>query len=203
VVPEVVALTLHDRGNVRVTPDIRLNSPLGYTRLEAGWRVVNLWELKAADFLPLTDPGMAPWVSLMRIDGPPEPVLQQCKDVIEAKTTGGELENLRVTMQLLGSLRFDKQLLKKLFARKDTMIESPILQEWLTEHEVKVRQTVVLEALEAHFGTPVPADVSAAVRVVQDETRLKELHRAAITSATLDDFRTLLTPAQPPAANAN
>jgi hypothetical protein len=82
VVPEVIALTLSTKDTVRIAPDVRLTSPLGHTRLEAGWRVINLWELNASDFLPLTDPGLAPWVALMRIDGPPEPVLQQCKDVI-------------------------------------------------------------------------------------------------------------------------
>ena len=71
VVPEVIALTLSDRGNVRIAPEARYTSPLGTSRIEAGWHVVNLWELNASDFLPLTDPGLAPWISLMRIDGPP------------------------------------------------------------------------------------------------------------------------------------
>ncbi|QJW94323.1 RpnC/YadD family protein [Frigoriglobus tundricola] len=202
VVPDVIALTLHDRGNVRVAPGVRLDSPLGYARLEAGWRLVNLWELSADRFLPLTDPGMAPWVALMKIDGPPEPVLQQCKDVIEAKTAGGDLENLRVTMQLLGGLRFDKELLKKLFARKDAMIESPVLQEWLQEQDVKTRQGVVLRKLERSFG-PVPADVSAAVRVVTDLLRLEALLDAAYVSTSLADFRARLVPSpQTPAAPA-
>jgi hypothetical protein len=203
VVPEVIALTLHDRGHVRVAPDVRLSSTLGHARLEASWRVVNLWELNATDFLPLTDPGMAPWVALMKIDGSPEPVLQQCKDVIEARTSGGELENLRVTMQLLGGLRFDKALLKRLFARSDEMIESPILQEWLQEQDVKTRQGIVLRKLERSFG-PVPADVSAAVRVVTDLLRLEALLDAAYLSASLDDFRARLDPNRPqtpPATN--
>ena len=204
VVPEVIALTLHDRGNVRVALDVRCNSASSDARLEAAWRVVNLWELNASAFLPLSDPGMAPWVALMKIDGAPEPVLQQCKDVIEAKTAGGELENLRVTMQLLGGLRFDKALLKKLFARKDDMIESPILQEWLEEHETKVRQGMVLKKLEQRFG-PNPADVSAAIRVVTDQLRLEALLDAAYLSVSLDDFRARLAPNPPqtPAANTN
>ncbi len=201
VVPEVVSLVLVPHGNVRVAADLRLTSPLGHARLEAGWRVVNLWELSAADFLPLTDPGLAPWVALMRIDGPPEPVLQQCKDVIEARTAGGEQENLRVTMQLLGSLRFDKALLRQLFARGGAMIESPILQDWLQEQDIRTRQQMVLTKLERRFG-PVPADVGASVRVVTDPTRLEAMLDAAYAAASLDAFRQALAPT-PPAGSAN
>jgi hypothetical protein len=147
----------------------------------------------ASDFLPL-----------MKIDGAPEPVLQQCRDVIDQKTTGGQHENLLGVTQVLASLRWDKGLLKRLFAKEGKMIESPLLQEWMQEKEIAVRQAVILESLEARFGGPVPADVSAAVRVVQDEPRLKELNRAAITSATLDAFRqALAAQATPPADTTN
>jgi hypothetical protein len=83
------------------------------------------------------------------------------------------------------------------------MLELPLLQEWLQEKEIKVRQAVILESLEAKFGGPVPADVSAAVRVVTDENRLKQLLPLVYSSASLDDFRKALTTPQAPAANAN
>lgn len=202
VVPEVVAITLHDRGHVRVAPDVRVNSPSGGTRLEAGWRVVNVWELNAADFLPLTDPGLAPWVTLMNIDGPPEPVLQQCKDVIVTVPEAGRRENLLGVTQILAGLRWDKQLLKAIFAKEGKMIESPVLEQWFRERDVATRQKITLEILDARFG-PVPADVSAAVRVQADEDRLKELSRLASTCASLADFRGTLTAPQVPAANTN
>jgi hypothetical protein len=203
VVPEAIDVTLHDRGNVRVASDIRVGSPLGHTSLSAGWRVVNLWELNATDFLPLTDPGLAPWVPLMKIDGPPDPVIQLCKDLIDRTTSGNRRDNLLGVTQVLASLRWDKELVKRLFAKEEGMIESPLLQEWLQEREVKVRQSVILESLEARFGIPVPQDVSAAVRLVQEEARLKELHRAAITSPSLEAFRKALTPTQSPPTSAN
>lgn len=202
-VPELIALTLHDRGNVRVAPSANRTSALGLVRLEVAWRVVNLWELRASDFLPLTDPGLAPWVALMGIDGPPEVVLQQCKDAIESRSAGTERENLRVTMQLLGSLRFDKALLKRIFAREDGMIESPILQDWLQEQDLKTRCGLVLSKLERRFGT-VPADVSAAVRVVAAPERYEELLDSAYAVATLDEFRRALgLPQKPPETPAN
>jgi hypothetical protein len=200
VVPEVIALTLCEKGNVRIDPDLRLMSPLGHTRLEASWRVVNLWELNATDFLPLTDPGLAPWIPLTKFDGPPERILQQCKDVIEAKTTDGEQKNLLAVTEILAGLRFDEKMLEAMFRGAKTMIESPILQKWLHEGEVKTRQTILLETVEDRFG-PIPADISASVRVVQDEARLKLLNRAANTCDSLDAFRLALTPPQNPTAN--
>lgn len=192
VVPEVIALTLSDRGSVRIAPEARYTSPLGTSRIEAGWHVVNLWELNAADFLPLTDPGLAPWISLMRIDGPPEPVLQQCKDVIEAKTSGGEQENIRFVTEILAGLRYDKAMLRRLFRKGSPMFESPVLIELFEERDVKTRRGVLLEILETRFG-PVPSDVSAAIRVVDDITHLKGLQVHAVRASSIDNFRTQLT----------
>ncbi len=200
VVPEVLAITLHDRGNVRVGSDIRVNSPSGHTRLEAGWRVVNLWELNASAFLPLTDPGMAPWLTLMKMDGPPEPVLQQCKDVIDQKTTGGQHENLLGVAQILAGLRFDdEKMLERIFKPEGKMIESPVLEKWFRQREIAALQGVILKKLEARFG-PTPADVSAAVRVVAEQPLLESLLDAVYASTTLDAFRQALTSPQTPAA---
>ena len=192
VVPEVIALTLSDRGNVRIAPEARYTSPLGTSRIEAGWHVVNLWELNAADFLPLTDPGLAPWISLMRIDGPPEPVLQQCKDVIEAKTSGGEQENIRFVTEILAGLRFDKAMLRRLFRKGSPMFESPVLIELLEERDVKTLQGLLLKKIERRYGT-VPPDISATLRLVTDPPRLESILDAVYASTSLDNFRTQLT----------
>lgn len=203
VVPEVIAITLHDRGNVRVSPNICVNSPLGHTRLEAGWRVVHLWELNANDFLPLSDPGLAPWVPLMKIDGSPESVLQQCKDVIDQKTTDAKHENLLNATYILAGLRWDEKLLKRIFVKEGKMIESPVLQRWFQETAIETRQNVILESLEGKFGGPVPADVSAAVRVITDENRLKQLLPLVYSSVTLDVFRQSLAALQAPTTPTN
>jgi hypothetical protein len=80
------------------------------------------------------------------------------------------------------------------------MIESPILQKLFREIELKTRQTVILETLEDRFG-PVPVDVSASVRVIQDEIHLQILTHDAYTCLSLDAFRQTLTPPQDPTAN--
>lgn len=197
VVPEVVSLTLADRGNVRVAPSGRVASPLGSSELEGRWRIVNVWELNARDFLPLTSPGFAPWVPLMKIDGPPEPVLQQCKDAIDAVPDPVQRENLLGVTQILGGLRFDERLLAALFQPEGKMIESPVLEKWFRQREAEKVRNLILKKLEARFG-PTPAEVVAGVRLVADETRLEALLDAAYASSTLDDFRAALTPPQQP-----
>jgi predicted transposase YdaD len=187
-VPEVVTLTLCQRGSVVVSPTFAATSPLGGTGLTANWRVVNLWELAATDFLPLTDPGLAPWVPLTRIDGPPEVILQQCRDVIDEKTVGNTRVNLLAVTQILGGLALDPDLLKRIFRRDGNMIESPILTELFMEKELETRRADLMEFLEEHFGT-VPADVFASIRLVADQARLKRLLRFAYSAPTLDEFR--------------
>ncbi len=187
-VPEVVTLTLCQRGSVVVSPTFAATSPLGGTGLTANWRVVNLWELAATNFLPLTDPGLAPWVPLTRIDGPPEVILQQCRDVIDEKTVGNTRVNLLAVTQILGGLALDPDLLKRIFKRDGNMIESPILTELFMEKELETRRADLMEFLEEHFGT-VPADVFASIRLVADQARLKRLLRFAYSAPTLDEFR--------------
>ena len=188
VIPEVVTLVLSPKGNVRVAPDLRLLSPLGGTALEVRWRVIEMWTILVTDFLPVTDPGLAPWVPLMRTDGPPEPVLRQCRDAIDRGTAGGERANLLGFAQVFGGLVYNEELMQHFFRGGQPMIESPILNKWFREREVQTRQQGILEGLDAKFGS-VPEDVSAAVRVIDDEARLKALHRLTYTCDSLADFR--------------
>jgi hypothetical protein len=192
VVPEVIALTLCPKGNLRVAPDLRVTGPLGTATLGGSWRVVELWTLPASDFLPLTDPGLAPWLLLTHHDGPPEPLIQQCKDVIEARTTGGTRANLLAVTEILGGLRYDERTLQAILRGGGKMIESPVLQRWLRESKAEALQGAVLKALASRFP-PVPADVSATVRLIEDEDRLNTLIAAAYTADSLDAFRTHLT----------
>jgi hypothetical protein len=192
VVPEVIALTLCPKGTVRIAPDLRVSSALGTAALTGAWRVVELWTLPAAAFLPLTDPGLAPWLLLTQYDGPPEPLIQQCKDVIEANTTGGTRANLLAVTEILGGLRYDERTLQAILRRGGKMIESPVLQRWLRESKVEALQGVVLKTISTRFP-PLPADVSAAVRLVEDEDRLQTLIDAAYTADSLAAFRTHLT----------
>jgi hypothetical protein len=71
------------------------------------------------------------------------------------------------------------------------MIESPVLIELLEGTRREVLHQVILQNLEARFGT-VPEALAAQVRAVQALDRLHELRRQAAVCASLDAFRVLL-----------
>ena len=56
--PEVLTLVLCPRGLLRVGSERAIESPRGWTRFRANWRVVELWELSAADLLAMNDVGL-------------------------------------------------------------------------------------------------------------------------------------------------
>jgi hypothetical protein len=83
VIPEGICVVLRPKGNVRVTGSFSGGSEIGSTQFDARWRVVELWNLRAADLLEQNDLGLIPWVPLAQIDGPVEPVLRKCREAID------------------------------------------------------------------------------------------------------------------------
>jgi hypothetical protein len=77
------------------------------------------------------------------------------------------------------------------------MIESPVLDEVRAFLRLRYLRESVTEALDVRFG-PVPAERIAGLKAVNDEARLRELHRFAITCPDLCTFvAALATPARP------
>src|SRR5262249_13068668 len=70
VVPGVVVLVLHPKGQLAVPESVHLPASDGVTELRARWRVVELWKVPAEPVLAAEDPGMVPWVPLMQSDDP-------------------------------------------------------------------------------------------------------------------------------------
>src|SRR5216683_400087 len=83
VVPEVITLVLHPKGQYCLTGTHEQASQLGWTRFTTNWRVVELWTVPAEELLAANDVGLMPWVPLTRFDGAPEPILQMCSERIE------------------------------------------------------------------------------------------------------------------------
>ncbi len=191
VVPDVLTLVLHPKGQLRVQGQTQRTSRLGLTRLGLQWKVVDLWTVPASELLAANDVGLIPWVPLSQFDGPPEPILQQCRQRIDTQARPPEHGNLLAVTQVFAGLRYPDPTLLALLGGRKAMLESPVLQELLTECKVETMHESLLQFLQARFGT-IPEDLVAAVRVIQQTQRLKELIDWSAQCPDLNAFRTRL-----------
>ena len=156
VVPEVVVLILHPKGNLQISDFAEFESELGLASLRLRWRVVELWKLDAEELLATNDPGLMPWVSLTEFTDPPEEVLRRCRQTIDQEAKPAEQTNLLAVSQVLAKLRFDDVNILNLFGGKQVMIESPLIQELVDEAVLSQKQKDILQILKVRFGD-VPA----------------------------------------------
>src|SRR5208283_1051695 len=64
VVPEVLVLFLHPKGNIEAAGAVNLRSRQGWTDWRLSWRIAKLWEIPAEELLAASDVGLIPWVPL-------------------------------------------------------------------------------------------------------------------------------------------
>jgi hypothetical protein len=190
-VPEVVVLVLFPRGHQLFPGQGSVSSQRGRTSLSASWHVVYLWTVPAATLLASGDVAVVPLVPLAQLGAPPEVVLQQCKDLIEQQAPPAERANLLAITQIFTEARFGQAAMLAILGGKKLMIESPMVQEILAENTQQTMHHSILRVLEKRLG-PVPAEVSAAVRLTVDETALDALLDLAASCPDLDSFRAQL-----------
>jgi hypothetical protein len=203
--PEVVTLVLHPKGQVRVTGAEALTSVAGLTSWQVNWRVVELWTVPAEQLLAAGDVGLLPWVALAKIDGPPEPVFEECRRRVDAQVTGAdERANLLAVMQVLTHLRYNDPRFFAILGGREVVINSPILQDILQDPEMLVRlkgvqdlltetrRQYIVQALSVRFGD-IPPEVVTTLQGVNEPERLDDLHRWAAVCPDLDAFRAKLT----------
>jgi hypothetical protein len=184
VLPEVLTLVLHPKGQVRVSGAEELTSRRGWTRLACAWRVVELWTLPATSLLAMDDVGVLPWVPLAQSDQPPEVLLRACRERIDRLAAPEEHANLLAVAQVLARLRYNDPGLLSIFGGSQAMIESPLIQELMAQRGHKD----IVRVLAARFGS-VPPEIEAAVRAIQDESRLDALLDGAALCPDLEAFR--------------
>jgi hypothetical protein len=192
VVPEVVVLILHPKGNLRISDFAEFESELGLASIRLQWRVVELWKLDAEELLATNDPGLMPCVSLTEFSDPPEEVLRRCRQTIDREAKPAEQMNLLAVSQVLAKLRFDDVNILNLFGGKQVMIESPLIQELVDEALLSQLQKAILRILKARFGD-VPADISARIEAKQELDELEALVDASATAPSLEAFKERLS----------
>lgn len=183
VLPEVLAIILRPKGNLRVDDSLTLQSPCGWTEWRARWRIVELWKLSADDLFALNDPGVLPWVPLTDFDDPTA-ILQECRDRIDRQAPAEQHENLLAVTQILAKLKYDDAHLLTILGGREAMIESPLIQELLAER----MQDDIVTVLETRFQS-VPADLKQLLKSVQDEARLQQLVKCAASCSDIESFR--------------
>jgi hypothetical protein len=193
VVPEVVVVFLHEKGNLDAVESAHLQSRRGYTDLRASWRVVKLWEVPAEVLLSAGDIGLIPWVPLSRFDGPPEPIVRQCRVRIDQEAPPNEHENLLAVTQFLARLRYNDPTLFQILGGRKAMIESPLIDELKAEWTRETLVKAVIDILAARFGAKAEA-LENKLKGIEEEARLKELVRDAATCRTISSFRKRLEP---------
>jgi hypothetical protein len=202
VLPDVMVLVLCPRGRYRVPSEDVVRSALGWCEAGFKWKVVELWLLPAEDLLAAADVGLMPWVSLAQFEGPPEPLLQRCRERID-REGGRERANLLAVSQVLARLKFDRPEFLAIFGGRQAMIDSPLLREFEAEirqqTQQQTRQEYILGALKVRFGK-VPEGLEVEVRQRVNEEQLNELHDFAVVCPSVEAFQERLRGEPPRAA---
>ena len=67
IVPELIVLFLHEKGNVPAADSVELRSRRGLTKWDLSWKAVKLWEVPAEELLAMGDVGLIPWLILDKL----------------------------------------------------------------------------------------------------------------------------------------
>lgn len=192
--PDVLVLVLRPKGQAEIADSLELRSEFGLTTLRepAHRRVV-----EAAGVRFTGDrPGLMPWVSLTRIEGPIEPVLREARRIIDEKAKPTGHENLLAVSQVLLNLNYNDPALFAVFGGRESMIESPMLDQIIDEeankrlakHTADSHRRAILRILDKRFG-PVSPELSAALSNITNEAHLEELNVSAGSALDLESFR--------------
>jgi hypothetical protein len=187
VLPEVVVLFLHPKGNLQAADSTTLNSRRGCSTWRISWKAVELWKVSAEMLLAAGDVGLIPWVPLTQFDGPPEPIFRECRARLDHDAMANERENLMAVTQLLAGLRYNDPNLFQLFGGRQAMIESPVLQELKAEWMRETTCKDVGRIVAARFGADAKSVENELKHV--DEAMLENLVELAATCPDLDSFR--------------
>lgn len=180
---------------------VQARSALGWTTETLSWKVVELWTLSAEELLAAPNVGVVPWATLARYDGPPEVLLQRCRDRID-REGGRQTDNLLAVSQVFAKLHFDRPGWLEIIGGKKMFSDLPPIKELTAESARATHVKNILRVLSKRFGAAPPA-VAAGLAQVKEEDQFERLLDLAVTCASLPHFEDALRrelPAPPPAS---
>ncbi len=195
IVPEVIVLFLHEKGNVPAADSVELRSRRGLTKWDLSWKAVKLWEVPAEELLAVGDVGLIPWVPLSKYPDDPERIISRCRARIDAVPESTDKANLLAVTQFLLGLRYNERplrdKLREMLGGRKAMIESPIYQEIVEESRregaTEARRRDVLNILLVRFG-PAARSLEVELNAIEFD-RLEDLVKLAVSAHDLDSFR--------------
>ena len=199
ILPDALVLCLCPRGKYRVPGKVEERSQQGWVVETLTWNVVELWTLSAEALLAAPNVGVVPWAMAAHYDGPPEILLQRCRDRLE-REGGAQQANLLAVSQVFAQLHFNKPEWLEILGGSKAMIESPLIQEIVTQAEQGTRVKDILRFLEVRFRGLTPT-ITAGLEQVKGEENLLRLLDHAAACASLQAFEAALRqelPAPPP-----
>src|SRR5262249_41224705 len=157
-----------------------------------------LWKVPARELLAAGGIGLIPLVPLSAIDGPMEPILDECRERINRDAPAGERGNLLSATHFFAGLKYnDPRLFQKIGGDKAMLkYGSPLLREIIEEEREDARRESerdnIIAVLAARFGPGAEA-LRPDLKAVGD-ARLKELIGLAATCPDLASFREQIAP---------
>jgi hypothetical protein len=208
VLPDVVLVALRPKGNLALSRDQFLRSAHGLAELRLTVHLVNLWTVSAEELLATGDVGLIPWVPLADYSGPPEALLQECRQRIEQQGRPEERDNLLAITRVMAETRYnDARLLSVLggpiMSFEKVLLETPAGQRFIEQKAAEGRQmaeaaaretarNAVLRTLRRRFRA-VPEDLAGQLATIQEQQRLDDLLDVAIDCPNVDAFRRALS----------
>ncbi|MDB5313162.1 MAG: hypothetical protein JWO38_7364 [Gemmataceae bacterium] len=193
----VALLLRRDAAAPNLTGLVTRGYPGGEEYLRFTYRIVRLWELPA-DQLLAAGLGAAP-LALLTDDAVPRlpELVTRFADRVDREAPDRDAGNLLLTCGfILLGLRYDKDVIRTLFAGVQRMKESSTYQSILDEGRdeglargiVAARQEDVMALLQERFGT-VPPEIESRVRAATDPTRLQAALRQVLRIDSPDELQ--------------
>jgi hypothetical protein len=188
VIPEAICVVLCPKGKVRVRGEFTGTSTQGTSSITARWRVIELWTLRADELLAQNDIGLIPWVPLTQIEGPAEPVLQECRERIERDAPANQRKSFCAITEILGRMIHPRGLLESIFLGGPIMIDSPAF----ADAEARCAHRNIIMLLNKRLGT-VPVDLQTSIRKIYNLDSLDTLVLESTDCTDFDSYRSLVS----------